>query len=335
MGFYDWGPIRAISTIFSTLLEWIHMLVPNYGWSIILLTIVFRAALSPLDIKSKLSMKRMSVLQPKLAAINEKYKNDKEKAAQKTMQLYKDEKVSPLSGCLPSLLQLPLFFAFFGALQHLAGNQLLELYNTVKAGGTPVLQHFLWVHNVWQPDTFGTFLGMNSSVIPPYRVVQAFSVFRNAGIDETSYNSVLAPLMDQYKTVFNGWFILPLLSAASSFWMTKLTMPAQTATPDPKAQQNNPMMNSKVMQYMFPVMSLFFTSTANSIFALYWITSNFTSIITYWCVDRYWNAKKRREEEAAQVLLEATNRELEEKKAQVAQQKAERAARKQNNSKGR
>ncbi len=329
---YDWAPIRAISEVFKVLLDWINILVPSYGWSIVLLTILFRGLLLPLDIKQKISMKKTTALQPKIAVINEKYKNDKEKAAQKTMELYKTEHVSPFSGCLPSLIQLPLFFAFFGALQNIAGQEILNLYNLVKDGGTPVLEHFFWITNVWQPDTFGTFMGLNSTVIPPYSVVERFSSFHNAGITLESYNQVFAGLIEQYKNVYNGWFILPILSALSSFFMTKMTMPAQPTTPNPQQQG---MMNTKVMMYMFPVMSLFFTATANSIFALYWITSNLWSMGTFFCVDRYWAHKQKKLAviEAERAAEEA--RLLEEKKTEIAEQKARKAAYKQkNNPKG-
>lgn len=329
---YDWGPIKAVSEVFKVLLDWIHIFVPSYGWSIVLLTILFRGVLLPLDIKQKISMKKTTALQPKIAAINEKYKNDKEKAAQKTMELYKVERVSPFSGCLPSLIQLPLFFAFFGALQNLAGHEILNLYNFVKDGGTPVLESFFWVRNVWQPDTFGTFLGLNSTVIPPYEMVERFSSFKAAGITLESYNQVFAGLMEQYKNVYNGWFILPILSALSSFFMTKMTMPAQPATPAPQQQG---MMNTKVMQYMFPVMSLFFTATANSVFGLYWITSNLWSMGIYYAVDRYWARKQKKLAEVEAIRAAEEARLLEEKKAEIAEQKARKAAYKQkNNPKG-
>ena len=309
---YEW--LAPISNIFKSLLNVIHNVVPSYGWSIIILTIVFRAILLPLDIKQKVSMKKQALLQPKIAKINEKYKNDKEKAAQKTMELYKQEKSSPLSGCLPSLIQLPLFFAFFGALQIIAGSQLHDLFLTMqglvtKFGTNPIpvdqlphLESWLWVKNVWQPDIFDLkIIPMNALVIPPFSSVRAFSNFK--GVTEQLYTSVMKPLIDNHSKFYNGLFILPLLAGASSYLQTKITMPPQPKTPDP-AQQKNPF-SSKTMQYIFPLMSIFFTASSNSIFALYWFTSNLCSVATFWTVDKIWAMNAHKREAAEKEKLQA------------------------------
>ena len=310
---YEW--LAPISNIFRALLDVIHNVVPSYGWSIVILTIVFRTILLPLDIKQKISMKKQAILQPKIAKINEKYKNDKEKAAQKTMELYKQEKSSPLSGCLPSLIQLPLFFAFFGALQIIAGSEIHLLFMkmqqlaTTFGGNIPIdqlphLESWLWVKNVWQPDIFDLkIIPMNAFVIPPYSAVRAFSNFKD--VSEQLYTSVMKPLMDNHSKFYNGLFILPLLAGASSYLQTKITMPPQPKTPDP-AQQKNPF-NSKTMQYIFPLMSIFFTASSNSVFALYWFTSNLCAVATYWAVDKVWAMNAHKREAAEKEKLQAAD----------------------------
>ena len=89
---------------------------PNYGFGIILLTILVKLALYPLTHKQFESMKRMQVLHPKMKAIQEKYKKDPKRLQQETIKLYKDEKINPLSGCLPMLVQLPFLLALFYAM---------------------------------------------------------------------------------------------------------------------------------------------------------------------------------------------------------------------------
>lgn len=341
---YDWAPIKAISSIFWFLLQWIHNFIPSYGWSIILLTIIFRAALLPLDLKQKISMKRMSLVQPKIAALNEKYKNDKEKAAQATMALYKEEKVSPFSGCLPSLLQMFLFFAFYGALQNVANTQLHNMFDTMQklvetyganaipANLLPKVEGWLWIHNVWQPDTamFSsapqagalTFMGMDSHIIPPFTSLRQFKDFRT--IAEATYTSVMKPLMDANSKNWNGWFVMPILAGISSYFQMKITMPPQPANPDPKAAQSNPF-NSKMFMYLMPLMSVYFSAVSNSIFALYWFTSNVCVTITYKAFDIYWNAKMKKEEAEKQVRLEQQQKEEAERIAAAAALKAARA----------
>ncbi len=102
-------------------LHWLSSLVGgNYGVAIILLTIVMRIIILPLSIKQTKSMIAMQKLQPQLKEIQKKYKDDREKMGQEMMKLYKENKVSPLGGCLPLLLQLPILFAMFEVLNSLS-----------------------------------------------------------------------------------------------------------------------------------------------------------------------------------------------------------------------
>lgn len=109
-------PLETIALPLLALLRWFFGLTGNYGVAIILLTIVVRAALFPLTYKGMVSMKRMQKLQPRMTALRDKYKNDRERMNREMMALYKRAKVNPLGGCLPILLQLPIFFALYGAL---------------------------------------------------------------------------------------------------------------------------------------------------------------------------------------------------------------------------
>ena len=99
------------------LLNFIHRFVPNYGWAIVVLTLLVRVVLLPLSRKSQQSMKKMSELQPKMKEINEKYKDDPQKRQAETMRLYAENHVNPLSSCLPMLIQLPVFIALFTVLR--------------------------------------------------------------------------------------------------------------------------------------------------------------------------------------------------------------------------
>ena len=90
----------------------------NYGVAIILLTILIKTLIFPLTYKQMASMRKTVDLQPKIKAIQEKYKNNKEKANAAVMELYKEHQVNPLGGCLPILIQLPIFWALYSALRH-------------------------------------------------------------------------------------------------------------------------------------------------------------------------------------------------------------------------
>ena len=117
----------------------------NAGVGIILVTVVIKVVFLPLTLKASRSQKAMAVVQPRIQELKQKYKDDKQKVSEETMKLYKEHGVNPLGGCLPLLLQMPVFFAFYWALINLGSDPELD----------PAFQGaFLWVANLAQPDVF-------------------------------------------------------------------------------------------------------------------------------------------------------------------------------------
>lgn len=112
----DFGIFSFIAIPMLKFLKMINVGVGNYGFAIILLTVVIKIVTFPLTQKSMVSMKKMSALAPKMQELKEKYKGDKEKMNAANMELYKKEGVNPLGGCLPMLLQIPIFFALYKTL---------------------------------------------------------------------------------------------------------------------------------------------------------------------------------------------------------------------------
>jgi YidC/Oxa1 family membrane protein insertase len=107
-----------ISYALGDLLKLIFDVVGDYGYSIIIFSVIAKTLLLPLNIKQTQSTKKMNEIQPKMKEIQEKYKNDKEKMNQKLMEFYKEENYNPASGCLPILIQLPIIFALFSVVQN-------------------------------------------------------------------------------------------------------------------------------------------------------------------------------------------------------------------------
>ena len=99
------------------IIELIYRLIPNYGVAIILFTIIIKLLLLPLGIKSQKSMAKQQKLAPQLAELQKKYANDKEKLNKEMLELYQANGVSPASGCLPMLLQLPIIWGLFQVIQ--------------------------------------------------------------------------------------------------------------------------------------------------------------------------------------------------------------------------
>ena len=112
----DYGILTIISKPLFIVMEWLHKLTGNWGWSIVLLTILIKLAFYKLSAASYRSMASMRKLTPKLATLKERYGDDKQKFNQAMMDLYRTEKINPLGGCLPILVQMPVFLAFYWVL---------------------------------------------------------------------------------------------------------------------------------------------------------------------------------------------------------------------------
>lgn len=125
----DFGFIGVIAVPMLRSLQWFYNFIPNYGVAIILLTIAIRFILFPLSYSSFKSMKKMQKLQPQIQKLKEKYKDDPQRQQKEFMELFKKSGANPLGGCLPLLLQMPIFFAFYRV-----------LYSSVELVNAP----FIW-----------------------------------------------------------------------------------------------------------------------------------------------------------------------------------------------
>ena len=132
----------------GSLLAWIYGIVNNYGLSIIILTLLVRLLILPLYAKQIKYQSKMTDLQPKLKEIQERYANDRETLGPKTMELYRQEGVSPSSGCLPLLIQMPIIMGLFALLRSPL------TYMTAPQMIAAVHESFLWVKDLCQPDSW-------------------------------------------------------------------------------------------------------------------------------------------------------------------------------------
>ncbi|HHL19819.1 MAG TPA: membrane protein insertase YidC, partial [Thiothrix sp.] len=112
----DYGMLTILAKPLFVLLDFIHQFVGNWGWSIVFVTLLIKLAFFPLSAKSYRSMANMRRLQPRMVALKERYADDRAGMAKATMELYKKEKINPVSGCLPMLLQIPVFIALYWVL---------------------------------------------------------------------------------------------------------------------------------------------------------------------------------------------------------------------------
>jgi len=141
----NFGMWKLVSQFLLNFMNLIHGWVKDYGVSIILLTACVKGVLWPLQNKANRSMRKMSALAPKMQELKEKYKDDPTRMNQEVMKLYKEHGVNPVGGCLPMMIQIPIFFGLFSML-----GQAAELRNA----------SFLWVHDLSQPDTVAHIPGL-------------------------------------------------------------------------------------------------------------------------------------------------------------------------------
>ena len=136
----EFGFFSFLSKPFYKVLLWIHSHVGNWGWAIIFFTLLVKLILFPLSYKGMMSMQKLKDLAPKMKDIREKYKNDPAKMNAKMMEMYRKHGANPMGGCLPMILQIPVFFALYRV-----------LLNAVELEGAPWI---LWIDNLAQMDPY-------------------------------------------------------------------------------------------------------------------------------------------------------------------------------------
>jgi YidC/Oxa1 family membrane protein insertase len=138
--FGSWTVVKAVAKPIFYVLRFIHDYTYNYGVTIILLTMAIKLLFVPLQYKSYKSMKMMQLIQPKVAAVQEKFKDDRDRLNKELIKLYRDQKVNPVGGCLPMVLQMPVFVALFNI-----------LYMTIDLRQAPFM---LWITDLSVQDPY-------------------------------------------------------------------------------------------------------------------------------------------------------------------------------------
>lgn len=189
----DLGWFSALATPLLHTLKFLYNYVGNYGVAIIIITVVLKLLFFPLTHKSYKSMKDMQKIQPLMAELKEKYKDDRETMNRKVMELYKDNKVNPLGGCLPMVVQIPVFFALYKALMF-----------SIELRHAPF---YLWINDLSGPDNLiGHALGL-PFVIGPLPIVMGATMFIQQKMTPTSMDPMQEKMMLALPLVFTVMFL--------------------------------------------------------------------------------------------------------------------------------
>lgn len=177
----DYGYLTILAKPIFWLLEKIHGYVNNWGWSIILLTILIKLVFFPLSAASYKSMARMKEVQPRLMTMREQYKGEPQKLNQAMMEMYRKEKINPLGGCLPVVIQIPVFIALYWV-----------LLSSVEMRGAPWV---MWIHDLSIPDPY--------YILP---LIMAVSMFVQTKLNPTPPDPIQAKVMLYMPIVFSVMF---------------------------------------------------------------------------------------------------------------------------------
>ncbi len=218
----DYGWLTVVAAPIFWALQAIHALVGNWGWAIVVLTILIKAVFFPLSAASYKSMAKMRTVTPRLMQLKERYADDKQRLNQEMMKLYQTEKINPLGGCLPILVQIPVFIALYWV-----------LLGAVEMRDAPWI---LWIRDLASPDPY--------FILP---VIMMISMFIQTKLNPTPPDPIQAKVMMMMPLIFGVmffwfpaglvlyWVVNNTLSIAQQWQITRMIEAGGKAANDAKA----------------------------------------------------------------------------------------------------
>lgn len=283
-------------------LGFIYQFVQNYGLALLLFTLAMKIILLPLGLKQQKSMTKMQLIQPKLTELQKKYENDKNKLSEETMKLYKEYNISPMGGCLPMLIQLPILFGLYRVIYkpitymlHYSESAVTSLMEKLNLAQSPQVEIAIAkAENLVNFDLFGLDLSMTPSF-----------------------------------TRLDLLWLIPILAAVTTFLTSKITTwlndkdkkkaepekPKRVLNPEQK-QEVGTESTMKTMTYVMPLMTGWIAFSLPAALGLYWIINNVISLGQTILLNGFYSKKLKKE-----------FAELEEKKAVEKAEKAKRRKR--------
>ena len=287
-----------LSAPLGYVMEWIYKLLPNYGWDIILFTLLINLVKIPLQLSQQKSMAKMSAFQPMLQEIQTKYKDKPEKQQEEMLKLQQDYGYKPTAGCLPMLLNFLVIFGVIGVVYnplerifHISAAALASAGEALTAAGVS------FTAITRDTNIIAQVVAGNSGVIGCFSADQIatiteFSQHMNfLGIDLTRIPQIGLSLD----------LVLPLLSVITMFLSTHISM---------KASGQEMQGSMKLTMYMMPLMYVFFCFTVPCAFSLYYVISNIVMTVQTQVMRKIYDPEKMKE----QVKAEIASRKKEEKR---------------------
>ena len=270
-------------------MEWIYKLLPNYGWDIILFTLLINLVKIPLQLSQQKSMAKMSAFQPMIMDIQTKYKDKPEKQQEELMKLQQDYGYKPTAGCVPMLLNFLVIFGVIGVVY----NPLQRIFHISAAALTAAGEALTAAGVSFTAITRDTNI-IAQVVAGNSGVIGCFSADQIATITEFSQhmNFLGIDLTRIPQIGLSLDLVLPLLSVITMFLSTHISM---------KASGQQMQGSMKVTMYLMPLMYLFFCFTYPLAFSLYYVISNIVMTVQTQAMRKVYDPEKMRKEVEAQI----------------------------------
>ena len=287
------NPLYILGVPLGYVMEWIYKLIPNYGWDIILFTLLINIVKTPLQLNQQKNTVRMSAFQPMIADIQKKYKDKPEKQQEELMKLQQEYGYKPTAGCMPMLVN---FLVMFGVIEvvyrplqrifHISADAINAAGSAMEALGISFTQVTRDTHIIEQV------LAGEGSVTSVFTADQLSTIteFGNHmdffGIDLTR--------VPQYSLAADNLplLIFPILAVVTMFISTHISM---------KASGQEMQGSMKLTMYMMPLMYVFFCFTVPSAFSLYYVVSNILMTVQSLVMKKIYDPEKMKAEVAAEM----------------------------------
>ena len=282
-----------LSAPLGYVMEWIYKLLPNYGWDIILFTLLINIVKIPLQLSQQKSMAKMSAFQPMLQEIQTKYKDKPEKQQEEMLKLQQDYGYKPTAGCIPMLLNFLVMFGVIGVVY----NPLQRIFHIgadalTAAGEALTAMGISFTTVTRDTNIIAQVVAGNSGVVGCFSVEQIATITEFGqhmdffGIDLTR--------VPQYSLAAENLplLILPVLAIVTMFLSTHISM---------KASGQEMQGSMKLTMYMMPLMYVFFCFTVPSAFSLYYVVSNILMTVQSLLMKKIYDPEKMKAEVAAEM----------------------------------
>ena len=282
------------ASLFGYLLSVLYNIVNNYGIAIILFTVIIKLLLLPLSIKQQKTMKKSAKLQDKMKAIQFKYKNDPEKMNKEIMDLYKNEKMSPFSGCLTAIIQMLLLLSIFYLvkspityMEKISSDDINKYTSQLQEEGKEIsrvypeidlIREYKWLkeknpedNHVDKLNLKMNFLGLDLSKIPQQNM--------------TDYTVYIIPIL-YILSSFISIRMTTAMQQKKNNQKKETVIDGETGQEEKENEMDAVMQTNKMMSWMMPIMSISIAFVAPLGLALYWLVSNVLMILERFVLDR-------------------------------------------------